>query len=146
MAKIHEVVEGATFKKMLDILLIRRLLEPQAAADCCIYASESQLLELENLKFDLVTDKGVGFIANEKDLKLHLLIAKSCGNLFLYSLMEIILSDFSGHINWVSLEKPFPTIGVNLIDAIQKRDLEGSKNAMKNHIDDMIHYLEENYQ
>ncbi|MBS3178213.1 MULTISPECIES: FadR/GntR family transcriptional regulator [unclassified Pseudoclavibacter] len=76
---------------VLEILAVRRMLEPQAAAVAARVASPEQLTQLEEILSEIDDDTEVeGLI--EHDLKFHRHIVESTGNKYLTSLIDSLSS------------------------------------------------------
>lgn len=138
-------VESTSQKRLIEILEIRKLLEGQAAMEACKNATDSQLAELNESLEEYKSAIALGSIGNEEDMALHLTIARVSGNLAMYQILKIILTQENGYIK-ISEKMP----GLNhaaadehtqIINAILHRNAREAQLAMVHHLDSLICYV-----
>lgn len=131
---------GLTFiddpKLALELSDVRMLIEPAAAEQAALYASESQLEKMlqicEEIRVACVT--GNSYV--NQDLALHRLIGECCGNSILRNLASII-SD-AAEVSIRVTEDRHRNVAYrehrSLVDAICRRDAIGARYAMQAHL------------
>ena len=131
---------GLTFiddpKLALELSDVRMLIEPAAAEQAALYASEAQLQRMQEICEEIRVACVTGESYVNQDLSLHRLIGECCGNTILRNLSNIIADAAAisiritedRHRNVAYLEHK------SLVDAICRRDAIGARYAMQAHL------------
>lgn len=131
---------GLTFiddpKLALELSDVRMLIEPAAAEQAAMYASEAQLAKMQQICEEIRIACVTGASYVEQDLSLHRLIGECAGNSILRNLSNIIADAAAisiritedRHRNVAYLEHK------SLVDAICRRDVTGARYAMVAHL------------
>ncbi len=125
-----------TLKNKLEILEIRLLLEPEAAALAALNATEEQIEQMKRqcslveAKMDADEDYG------KADSGLHTLIAQSSGNQLLSELISIFVNSDFMSISSTDDECRADSRKCHraIVESISRRDIQGAKYNMVNHI------------
>lgn len=148
--QFYGIVESTSHRRLLEILRIRKLLEPQAIEEACQNADEVQLAELKTSLDHYNHAVAAGYPGNEEDLALHLTIARISGNLALYQILKMILSDDNGYLKLTqssSVKKDgSPSEHTEIVLSMLQKDADKAKAAMVSHLNSLIRYVEENRQ
>ena len=131
---------GLTFiddpKLALDLSDVRMLIEPTAAEQAALYASEAQLQQMQEIceKIRVACVTGESYV--NQDLSLHRLISECCGNTILRNLSNIIAD--AAAISIRITEDRHRNVAYEehktLVDAICRRDSIGARYAMQAHL------------
>ena len=131
---------------MKEILEVRRLLEPYAARLACEHMTDADIYELESRILARDMDLRQGKPGAEPDLHLHLLIAKCCGNMAIYHMLTLLLTENNSYILFSNMTNKLNfselTKHDKILDAIMRRDAEGAYQAMQAHIDKLLQCVE----
>lgn len=125
-----------TEKNKLSVLEIRLLLEPEAAAMAAVNASEEQIHRLERqckaVERLMDSDQDYG----QADSLFHQLIAESSGNMILSRLLAIIASSEFMSISATNddCREHSRQCHRAIMDSIARRDVQGARYNMVNHI------------
>lgn len=131
---------GLTFiddpKLALELSDVRMLIEPAAAEQAALYATDAQLQRMQEICEELRTACVTGESYVNQDLSLHRLIGECCGNTILRNLCNIIADAAAisiritedRHRDVAYLEHK------SLVDAICRRDAAGARYAMAAHL------------
>lgn len=131
---------GLTFiddpKLALELSDVRMLIEPAAAEQAAMYASEAQLAKMQQICEEIRIACVTGASYVEQDLSLHRLIGECSRNTILRNLSNIIADAAAisiritedRHRNVAYLEHK------SLVDAICRRDVTGARYAMVAHL------------
>lgn len=122
---------------LLEIMAVRKLLEPFAANLAAQNATEKDIEELENLTFAHRYVLARGHAADNEHLQYHLTIARIAGNQILMKTLELLLtqnftlsSNLSADRLSAQTEEHF-----RILEAIKRKDGLGAMSAMKQHLD-----------
>lgn len=145
---LMDSVTSTSKKRLIEILKIRKLLEGQAVEEACNNANESQMAELESALSDYNASVKMGYMGNEEDLILHLTIAKISGNLALYQILKIILTEENGYVKLAKettiTDTVTPSDHASIVNAVLQRDANAAKQAMEKHLDNLTAYVDHN--
>lgn len=146
VGNLIDSVKSTSKKRLVEILEIRKLLEGQAVEEACSNANEMQMAELESALSDYNASVKMGCLGNKEDLILHLTIAKISGNLALYQILKIILTEENGYVKLTkqtaSTDTVTPVDHADIVTAVLKRDPQTAKKAMLKHLDNLITYVD----
>lgn len=128
--------------QLLEILQVRRLLEPYTASLACVHAAERDISEIEDLAFEQVFDIRRGGLGSEQDLRLHLKLAELSGNAAIRHILKLLLTENGVYIQFSSMSEKMKiqklTQHDDIVNAIKSRDPEKAALAMEQHIDRLI--------
>jgi GntR family transcriptional regulator, transcriptional repressor for pyruvate dehydrogenase complex len=130
---------------VLEVLAVRRMLEPQVAALACRSITEEQLAEIEQQLAAVDEDADVeGLVAH--DIAFHHLIAASTGNAYLTSLLDSLSSHTVRARVWRGITEGGSvarTIGEHraILDAVRQRNAELAQALMIAHVSGVEHWL-----
>jgi DNA-binding FadR family transcriptional regulator len=120
----------------LELLDVRLLVEPAAAEQAAIHASEEQIEAMIKLCHEIKELAESGEPYYEEDKELHRLIGECCGNSILRNLMSI-MADSSEISIRVTKDRYRDMAFIEhwrVVRAIQRRDPLGARNAMIAHL------------
>lgn len=137
-----DTATSSTTEHLLEILQIRRLLEPYAASLASVNATDADIAEIENIVFEQIYEIRKGNLGSEQDLRLHLKLADISGMSAMYQILKLLLTENSIYVQFSSVSKEMNIQDItshdDIVKAIQKRDSHGAEVAMRQHIDRLI--------
>lgn len=130
---------------VLEILQVRRMLEPQATALAARVIDDEQLADVNQLLDALDDDADIEALVAH-DVQFHSRIAAAAGNAYLTSLLDSLSSRtvrariWRGITEGGSVER---TIGEHraILDALQRHDAELAQALMTSHVSGVEHWL-----
>ncbi len=130
---------------VLEILQVRRMLEPQATALAARVIDDEQLADVSQLLDALDDDADIEALVAH-DVQFHSRIAAAAGNAYLTSLLDSLSSRtvrariWRGITEGGSVER---TIGEHraILDALQRHDAELAQALMTSHVSGVEHWL-----
>lgn len=138
----------ATRTNPLEVLVVRRLLEPQIASLAALYATTADVARIRNCE-----KKCAGAPDLETfelwDNRLHVAIAEAAHNALLLALFSAVI-DVRKLTDWGKLKaasfsasnhRVYASDHRRLIDAIAERDAQGAEQAMRLHLDSVEQHL-----
>lgn len=132
-------------QEILDLLAVRKILEPQSAALSAINATENDLLELNNYINGMKNAAQKKEVGEEFDYKFHYVIARSTKNKVLLNVLHA-LSDmmYKGQrqTRWMALSDPkrvedVITDHTRIKEALEKRNSEEAQSCMAKHLENV---------
>lgn len=153
-AKLAEELVSFTLKSsksdLLELLEIRKLLEPYAAACAAKNSNENSIADLENIAFAHRYTLAQGLAANKEDLKFHLAIARMGNNQMLAKLIELLLTDNDAYVMFsragdASRDRQV-TRHFHILDAICNHDPDAAQAAMSEHLSNVADDVKHNCQ
>jgi len=134
---------------LLDILTVRRLLEPYTASRCALQLTEDQKRELESLQMDYKYQIRHGAGGSTQDLMLHLKIAEYGGNVVIVKILQLILTDRNYYAEFTKAAKKLNELSQTehdqILEAIFQGDEKGAAAAMETHLDHVIRNVRESF-
>jgi DNA-binding GntR family transcriptional regulator len=132
------VIRQVPVEELLEIILIRRLLEGEAAAQCAQRASPEKIAAMMAQTQALLSDPNVEFDPFwSYDDSFHMFIAESSGKPLLAHMIQN-LRDKARMCHMVRMEKNFTQQAhehISVLQALENRNAEEARTAMTNHID-----------
>lgn len=132
------VIRQVAFEELLEILLIRRLLEGEAAAQSAQRVSPKQIADMMAQTKALIADPDVEFDPFwSYDDSFHLFIAERSGKPMLASMIQN-LRNKARMCHMVRMERNFEAQArehLAVLEAVEARDPERARAAMINHLD-----------
>lgn len=126
---------------LLEIIRIRELLEPYAAAGAAERATERDIYNLENLAFAHRISLSQGLAGNEENLSFHLEIARINNNRTLQKTLELLLTANNAYVEFSKAgeaqREQQVTDHFRILNAIHERDANGARSAMYEHLEDV---------
>jgi DNA-binding FadR family transcriptional regulator len=126
---------------LLEIIRIRELLEPYAAAGAAERASDRDIYHLENLAFAHRYSLSQGLAGNEENLSFHLEIARINNNHTLQKTLELLLTANEAYVEFSKAgeaqQERQVTDHFRILNAIRERDSSGAHIAMLEHLADV---------
>lgn len=123
---------------LIQILDLRLLLEPYAASQASINATEADIQDIENLVFVHRYKLSQGEAAHLEDLNLHLCIARVCRNIMLQKILELLLTENNAYVEFSLAGDTQRNLQIQyhfrILEAIRNHDPEGAKTAMQEHL------------
>lgn len=139
--KLIQSTMRASSEYVLEVLQIRKLIEPYSAMMACEYATDEQLNELELLLLEHTLVVKGGGLGSDQDLRIHLAIAKCTGNVTLYHILELLLTENDVYTTLATIPSAAKRSQIvshdALIHAILARNKEGAKLAMEAHLEQL---------
>lgn len=134
---------------LLEILTVRRLLEPYAASCCASQHTEERQQELESLQIDYKYQIRHGAGGSAQDLMLHLKIAEYGGNSVIVKILQLILTDRNYYAEFTRAAKKINELSQSehdqILEAIFQGDGERAAKAMEAHLDHVIRNVRESF-
>lgn len=135
---------------LLEILRIRELLEPYAAAGAAERASEQDIYNLENLAFAHRYALSQGLVGNEENLNFHLEIARINNNRTLLKTLELLLTANEAYVEFSKAGEAKHELQIThhfrILNAIRERDAGAARSAMLEHLEHVTKDVEQSYQ
>lgn len=119
-----------------DLGEVRLMIEPAAAALAAVHATEEDICGIEELAEEIEALIGREESHMEKDIAFHELIAASSKNLVMPNLVPVIHSAIPLFIERTDKELKSDTVRFHrkIVEAIKRRDAEGAREAMREHL------------
>lgn len=119
-----------------DLGEVRLMIEPAAAALAAVHATEEDICRIEELAEEIEALIGREESHMEKDIAFHELIAASSKNLVMPNLVPVIHSAIPLFIELTDKELKSDTVRFHrkIVEAIRRRDPEGAREAMREHL------------
>lgn len=134
---------------LLEILTVRRLLEPYAASRCAQRLTEERRQELESLQIDYKYQIRHGAGGSTQDLMLHLKIAEYGGNAVIVKILQLILTDRNYYAEFTKAAKKLNELSQSehdqILEAIFQGDGARAAAAMETHLDHVIRNVQESF-
>jgi GntR family transcriptional repressor for pyruvate dehydrogenase complex len=135
---------------LFEIIRIRELLEPYAAAAAAECANERDIYKLENLAFAHRISLSQGHSGNEENLSFHLEIARINNNRTLLKTLELLLTANKAYVEFSKAgeaqREQQVTDHFRILNAIRERDANEARSAMLEHLEDVAKDLEQSHQ
>lgn len=126
---------------LIEIMRIRELLEPFAAAGAAEHANERDIYNLENLAFAHRYSLSQGLAGNNENLSFHLEIARINNNRTLLKTLELLLTANEAYVEFSKAgeaqQERQITDHFRILKAIRERDSSGARLAMLDHLADV---------
>lgn len=127
---------------LLDLLEVRSILEAEGASMAAIAASPEDLEEIRAAYEALSRAVAEGRLGTEEDYAFHYAVAKASGNMVLVKVMNAIADVYQDGLarrRSRALEVPGRPAKVlmehrRIVEAIERRDPDGARRAMKQHV------------
>lgn len=135
---------------LLEIIRIRELLEPFAAASAAERANERDIYNLENLAFAHRYSLSQGNAGIEENLSFHLEIARISDNRTLLLTLELLLMANEAYVEFSKAGESQHELQIThhfrILNAIRERDATGARNAMFEHLENVAKDVEQTHQ
>lgn len=135
---------------LIEIIRIRELLEPYAAAGAAERANDRDIYNLENLAFAHRYRLSQGRAGNEENLSFHLEIARINNNRTLLKTLELLLTANKAYVEFSKAGEAQREIQVTdhfrILNAIRDRDADCARTAMLAHLQDVARDVEQTHQ
>ncbi len=129
-------------QRLLEVMRIREMLEPDGAARAAQLVTDENLVELENYAFGHRYRLSQGQTAYEEDLGFHLAIARLSGNQTLHKVLELLLTDNNAYVEFSRAGEAERDAQVSahfqILEAIRSRDPDAACAAMTGHLSHVI--------
>lgn len=153
-SKLAKELVDLTFDRgedtLIEILSIRKLLEPYAAAGAAERATERDIYNLENLAFAHRYSLSQGLPGNEENLSFHLEIARIAGNRTLLITLELLLTAHEAYVEFSKAGEAKHELQIthhfSVLNAIRERDPMRASRAMLDHLQHVAQDVEESHQ
>jgi GntR family transcriptional repressor for pyruvate dehydrogenase complex len=135
---------------LIEIIRIRELLEPYAAAGAAECANERDIYNLENLAFAHRYALSQGLAGNEENLNFHLEIARINNNHTLLITLKLLLTANEAYVEFSKAGEAKHDLQIThhfrILNAIRERDASGARNAMLEHLEHVTKDIEQSHQ
>jgi DNA-binding FadR family transcriptional regulator len=135
---------------LIEIIRIRELLEPYAAAGAAECANERDIYNLENLAFAHRYALSQGLAGNEENLNFHLEIARINNNRTLLITLKLLLTANEAYVEFSKAGEAKHDLQIThhfrILNAIRERDASGARNAMLEHLEHVTKDIEQSHQ
>jgi GntR family transcriptional regulator, transcriptional repressor for pyruvate dehydrogenase complex len=135
---------------LIEIIRIRELLEPYAAAGAAECANERDIYNLENLAFAHRYALSQGLAGNEENLNFHLEIARINNNRTLLITLKLLLTANEAYVEFSKAGEAKHDLQIThhfrILNAIRERDANGARNAMLEHLEHVTKDIEQSHQ
>lgn len=147
--ELKELISNTNKSALIEILQVRRLLEVDAVGQASKIMSTKQI---DNLRYILALEeerKKDGSIASKENIDFHIEISIIAGNHLVTQLLQLLMYRDGMHLH-TSIVKRLSGIDNNvnhyqILDAMEKHNVELAKNLMEQHISFVINYIENYY-
>ncbi len=134
---------------LLEILRIRELLEPYAAAEAARCASEQDIYHLENLAFAHRYALSQGLAGVDENLSFHLEIARVNNNRTLLKTLQLLLTANEAYVEFSKAGEAKHDLQINhhfrILNAIRDRNPEAARTAMYEHLENVVIDIEQSH-
>jgi GntR family L-lactate dehydrogenase operon transcriptional regulator len=134
---------------LLEILRIRELLEPYAAAGAAECASEQDIYHLENLAFAHRYALSQGLAGVEENLNFHLEIARINNNRTLLKTLQLLLTANEAYVEFSKAGESKHDLQIThhfrVLTAIRERNPESARRAMLDHLENVVIDIEQSH-
>jgi DNA-binding FadR family transcriptional regulator len=131
---------------LIEIIRIRELLEPYAAAGAAERASDRDIYHLENFAFAHRYNLSQGLAGNEENLSFHLEIARINNNRMLQKTLELLLTANEAYIEFSKAGEDQRELQVTdhfrILNAIRDHNPAAARQAMMDHLEDVTKDVE----
>lgn len=128
--------------RLVEILEVRKLLEPETIRLTCEKATTEELESLRSIMLEHLYEINNGGIGSAQDLKLHLAIAKYSQNETLHQLLLLLLTTKNAYTEFSLNSKSFLLVQAEhhheIVQALLLRDKEKATAAMEVHLDTIL--------
>lgn len=134
---------------LLDIMNLRLLLEPYAAAETCKTVTDEQINLLEQAVLEYKLQIAQGTDGDEPGMRMHLLLAEFSGNTVLRSLCYLLLAQthahniFSRAVDKAQVLDKQAAEHAAIVQAVKQRDGKRAAALMRQHITFSLDYLKQ---
>ncbi len=129
-------------KRLLDILMVRKILERETVRMATKRITKTQLRRLKKIINLQEIKVSQDLLGDEEDLKFHSLLARISGNKVMEQILTLILTQNGVYSEFSYIRKKLHTSIVKdhkgILNAIEKGDAELAANLMVSHIDKII--------
>ncbi|WP_030377265.1 MULTISPECIES: FadR/GntR family transcriptional regulator [unclassified Streptomyces] len=130
---------------VLEVLAVRRMLEPQAAALACHSITDERLAAIEQRLADVGADADVESLVAH-DIAFHHAIAEATGNAYLTSLLDSLSGDTVRARVWRGITEDGSVARTidehrGILDALRQRNAELAQALMFVHVSGVEHWL-----
>lgn len=132
---------------LLDIMNLRLLLEPYAAAETCKTVNDKQIKLLEQAVLEYKLQIAQGTDGDEPGMRMHLMLAEFSGNSVLRSLCYLLLAQthahniFSRAVDKAQVLDKQAEEHAAIVQAVKQRDGKRAAALMRQHITFSLDYL-----
>lgn len=148
--ELIDAVADIRLNDLLEILTVRRLLEPYTASRCALQLTEDRRRELESLQMDYKYQIRHGAGGSAQDLALHLKIAEYGGNSVIVKILQLILTDRNYYAEFTKAAKKLNELSQSehdqILEAIFQGDGDRAAAAMETHLDHVIRNVRESFE
>jgi GntR family transcriptional repressor for pyruvate dehydrogenase complex len=135
---------------LIEIIRIRELLEPYAAAGAAERANDRDIYHLENLAFSHRYNLSQGLTGIDENLNFHLEIARINQNRMLLKTLELLLTANEAYVEFSKAGETQREIQITnhfrILNAIKDRDPIAARKAMLDHLQDVAKDVEQTHQ
>lgn len=135
---------------LLEIIRIRELLEPYAAAGAAERANEQDIYNLENLAFMHRYSLSQGLAGTEENLNFHLEIARINNNRTLLLTLELLLLANEAYVEFSKAGESKRELQIThhfrILNAIREHDPIRARSAMLEHLEHVAQDVEQFHQ
>ncbi|MFI3172268.1 MAG: FCD domain-containing protein [Eubacteriales bacterium] len=136
------IVEDITKERLIEIVEMRILLECTAIETACRSITDEQLIILEDILLDNSYEVRKGLLGEATDLQLHLTLAKFSGNVTLYQILRLLLTQNNSFSRLTDTRNPELESSVTqheeILKQLRKRDATAACAAMKRHLEQLL--------
>lgn len=141
----------ADVDELIDLLYVRRAVEPEAARHAALRASDEERATLQSLAESHLHRVASGAGGEDVALNLHRLVARASHNKMLTAVARLTVdpstNGLSTLLDLISSEADaqftFAHEHRDIVDAILARDPDRAETAMREHVDDLIKVVQE---
>ncbi|MDL2253864.1 FCD domain-containing protein [Ruminococcaceae bacterium OttesenSCG-928-I18] len=135
-------VANTSPEKLLEILQARKLLEGFTVRHACMNVTDAHLTELDDIMMEHIAEIRCGGLGNEQDLKIHLTIAKISGNMTIYQVLKLILTEDNAYKVLPSVDDSVRKNQMiqhsDIIQMVKEHNADRAEQAMQDHLDSVI--------
>ncbi len=125
--------------RLRDIFDFRRLVEPHIAELAARHITDEELAQLKVMVCDQDRRILAGEDGADMDMAFHLLLARISGNRIMHDVLQalhtMLMESRSEFLQTEARKRTSVTAHLRLIDALEKRDPDAARDAMKTHLE-----------
>lgn len=145
-AELVRVIEAADVEQLVDLLFVRRALEPEAARLAALRATDAEIVLTRAVADRHLHGVSAGADGGETAIQFHRLVAEASHNSMLTAVMNMLLNPAYASLQhllvMISLDEgttvAFGHEHGEIVQAIQTDDAVAAELAMRKHIDELI--------
>ena len=134
---LHLMITLGSQERVLDLMQVREILEPEIAALAACQIDQEHLINLQKC-IDIMDETLDPATWTNADLEFHLILAQATGNLLIPQMINAIVDLLREQRFRIGLNKGGPERGQyhhkQILEAVSQKDPDGARQAMREHL------------